>query len=206
MVSTLPYRMRAPSLNASPAQTHRNLRRFRSPARQRATEYGVHPHMFGDAQPEVLPLTLYPDVVEATLDDLVGNAESLLLEYLVQSGEMPPAQKLHPMHSRAAASTSIGPRFSTITTSMRRLRRRASRSRWMAKNEPAGPPPTTATRSSCWSWRLSFEKRRGAWLSQFANNVGAVPAAHGRPLRGNYSILVRRIIAGILRLGCPGSS
>jgi hypothetical protein len=54
----------------------------------------------------------------------------------------------------------------------------------------------------------AFPLRRGAehGLSQFANNVGAVPAAHGRPLRGNYSILVRRIIAGILRLGCPGSS
>ena len=56
------------------------------PAGQRAPEYGVHPHVFGNSQPEVLPLALYPDVVEAPLDDLVGNGEALLLEYLVQSG------------------------------------------------------------------------------------------------------------------------
>ena len=56
------------------------------PARQRPPEYGVHPHVLGNSQPEILPLPLYPDVVEAPLDDLVGNAQALLLEYLVQSG------------------------------------------------------------------------------------------------------------------------
>ncbi len=56
------------------------------PAGQRPPEYGVHPHILGNSQPEILPLPLYPDVVEAPLDDLVGNAEALLLEYLVQSG------------------------------------------------------------------------------------------------------------------------
>jgi hypothetical protein len=53
-------------------------------AGQRAPEYRVHVHVFGNPEPEVLPLALYPYVVDAPLNDLFRNDETVLAEYLIQ--------------------------------------------------------------------------------------------------------------------------
>src|ERR1039458_7455993 len=109
-----------------------------------------------------------------------GTTRPSSLSILFNLGEIRPAQKLHPLHLKSSAPWSVGPRFSTMTTSMRRLRRLASRRRWIAKNEPAGPPPTMATRSLFWrllDWNdisvlehvnLLDERRRGLLQRQAA--------------------------------------
>jgi hypothetical protein len=38
----------------------------------------------GNSKPEVFPLALYPDVVNAPLDDFLRNDQTVLLEYFVQ--------------------------------------------------------------------------------------------------------------------------
>ena len=58
----------------------------RPPAGQRSAEDRVHPHVGRNAQAEVLPLALDPNVVEAALDDLFRHGQVVALEDLVQPG------------------------------------------------------------------------------------------------------------------------
>jgi hypothetical protein len=41
-------------------------------------------HVFGNPEPEVLPLALYPDVVDAPLNDLFRDHETVLAKGLIQ--------------------------------------------------------------------------------------------------------------------------
>ena len=52
-------------------------------AGQRSPEDRIHPHVIGNSKPKILPLPLYPDVVDAPLDDLLGDHEAVVVEYLV---------------------------------------------------------------------------------------------------------------------------
>jgi hypothetical protein len=63
-------------------------------------------HVFGNPQPEVLPLALYPDVVDAPLNDLFRNRETVLAKYLIQ-----PRRDAAGAEVASLALKALGPRF-----------------------------------------------------------------------------------------------
>jgi len=143
--------------------------------------------MFGNSQPEVLPLALYPDVVEAPLDDLVGNAEAVLPEYLVQSGR-------DAARAEAASPALQGAHVDGTTLfnddDVDRAVETPGFPKKMNGKERTGRPTADDGDAVVVPEAPALRSCAAHGPSPFGKDAGPVPAAGGRPLRDKHSILV----------------